>query len=190
MFAEELYHARVEIAVEGYPIEVRRVIGADARYGGRKLRRAGRQECKVAGGHDVNVGLPRQAVCNASIARTVTHAWASPFGSPKLEGDFDGGQIIPRKSSTRRIDNHRGFDTSIMWRVGCGFPVVKLLTGSRLLLTKLCDPLEIRRDTDQHQAGITSVRETEQTDSGRIDNRFVFPVMQHEIEQTNHIHRT
>src|ERR1700692_3338119 len=109
----------------------------------------------------MDVRFAREAICNASIARTVTHARASPFGSPKLEGNFNGGQIIRRKSSTRRIDDHRGFDARIMWRVGCCFPVVKLPTLSRLLLTKLCDPAEIRRHAHQDQASVAAVGKTE-----------------------------
>jgi hypothetical protein len=190
MFAEKPHNARVELAVKGGPVEAGRIIGANARYGSRELWRAGCQECKVAGWHDMNVRFAREAICNASIARTVTHAWASPFGSPELEGDFNSGQIILRKNSSRWIDNHRGLDTCIMRRAGRSFPAVKLLTSSHLILTKLCEPHEIRRDSHQHQAGIAALGKTEETDPGGIDNRFVFPVVQHEIEQTNHIHRT
>jgi hypothetical protein len=129
-------NARVKIAVKFYPVEARHV-GANARYGRRQFRRAGRQECKVAGWYGVNVRFARQAVCDASIARTVAHAWAPQFGSPVLEGDLDGGQIIPRKNGIRRIDNNRGLDTCIMWQVGRSFPVVKLLTSSRLVLANL-----------------------------------------------------
>ena len=38
MFPKEPNNARVEIAVKGCPIEVRRIIGAHARYGDRELR--------------------------------------------------------------------------------------------------------------------------------------------------------
>src|SRR3954451_5518851 len=110
----------------------------------------------------MNVSFAREAICNASVARTVTHAWASPFGSPELDGNFDDSQVIGRKRSTGRIDDHRGFDTRIMWRVGRHFPVLKLPTLSCLLLTTLCEPPEIRRHSGQHEAGVAAVRETEQ----------------------------
>src|SRR5262249_19639345 len=175
MFAEESCHARVEVLVKGCSIEVPWIVGADARDGGRELRRAGCQERKVAGWHDVNIRLARKAICNASIVGTVTDPWSSTLGAPELEGNFDRGQIISRKGRTRWIDNNRGLDTCIMWRVGHSLPVMKLRTRSGLLLTSLRDLPEIRRDPDQHQARITSFGETEQTDSGGIDDRFVFP---------------
>ena len=157
MRAEEGGDISVELVVKGNAIEVRRIIGADARNGGRKLRRAWCQECKMASRQGVNVRCARKAVCNPSIAGTVSYAWSSAFGSPILQRDFDRGQIILRECSIGWIDNDRGFYPCIMRRVGRSFSVVKLLAISGLLLAKLCNPPEIRGDSNQHQAGITSV---------------------------------
>src|SRR3954453_23467099 len=128
MLSKESYNARVENAVKGCPVEARH-IGANPRDGGRELRRAGRQECKMSGRYDMNLGLARQAACDARRARTIAHARASPFGSPELQRDFDGGQIVRRKNAGRGIHNHRGPDTRIMRRAGRSFSVMKLPTG-------------------------------------------------------------
>src|SRR5438552_2564924 len=55
MFAEKPRHARVEVAVNGCPVEARRHVVANARYGGCELRRARRQESNVARRQGVNV---------------------------------------------------------------------------------------------------------------------------------------
>ena len=102
------------------------------------------------GRHDVNLGLPagclRREPCLESYPRPVP---------PELEGDFNMC-ICPRKNHWHWIDNHRGLDTRIMWRVGGSFSIVESLTCSRLVLAKLCEPPEsVRRDPHQHQAGNT-----------------------------------
>src|SRR4051794_30769376 len=189
MLSKESYNARVEIAVKGCPVEARH-IGANPRYRGRELLRAGRQECKMSGRHEMNLGLARQAACDARRARTVAHARTSPFGSPELQGDFDGSEIVRRKNAGRRIDNHRGPDTRILRRAGRSFSVLQLPTGSRPILAEAGEPAEIRRSPNQHQAGIASLGKTEEADPSRIDHRFVLPTVQHEVQQTNHVHRT
>ena len=55
LVAEKPDHVRMERAVKRHPVEARRQVGANARDGGRKFRRARRQECEVAGRHVVNV---------------------------------------------------------------------------------------------------------------------------------------
>src|SRR3954468_19409506 len=189
MLSKESYNARVEIAVKGCPVEARQ-IGANPRDSGRELLGAGRQECKMSGRHDMNLGLARQAACDARRARTVAHARASPFGSPELQRDLDGVQIVRRKNASRGIHNHRGPDTRILRRAGRSFSVLQLPTGSRPILAEAGEPAEIRRSPNQHQAGIASLGKTEEADPSRIDHRFVLPTVQHEVQQTNHVHRT
>jgi hypothetical protein len=54
LFAKEFRHARMEFAVERRSVEVCGLVGANARDRGCKLRRARRQENKVAGRHGMN----------------------------------------------------------------------------------------------------------------------------------------
>lgn len=56
---EKPLDARVEIAVEGCPIETRWHVGANARYGRGEFWLAGRKKCEVPRWHYANVGLAR-----------------------------------------------------------------------------------------------------------------------------------
>ena len=60
VFTEKPRDARIEFAVERCPVEARGLVGANARYGGRELRRARCQERKVAGRYDMNVRFSRE----------------------------------------------------------------------------------------------------------------------------------
>ena len=68
MGAEESCHISIERAMEGGPVETCGIVGANARNGGREFWRAGGQEGKVAGRHDMNVGFARQAVRDTGVA--------------------------------------------------------------------------------------------------------------------------
>jgi len=59
MLAKEPDDAGVELTVKGRPVEARRLVGANAWYGRRELRRTRRQERIVAGWHDMNVRFAR-----------------------------------------------------------------------------------------------------------------------------------
>ena len=64
MFAEEVYHARVQVSVQP-PVEVHRIVDAYARYGSHKLRRARCQDREMAGWHNMNLRFARQAFRDA-----------------------------------------------------------------------------------------------------------------------------
>jgi hypothetical protein len=66
--AKECDDVSIEVAMKGSPVEAHRIVGANTWNGRCEFRRAGRQESKVTGWHDVNVGFARQAICDASIA--------------------------------------------------------------------------------------------------------------------------
>src|ERR1700756_1409416 len=113
MRAKEADDARIEVAVKGGPVETGRV-GANARDGGGELRRAGRQECEVAGRDDMNVRLARQALGNAHGARRPP-ASASQFGSPVLKGDF-----MAAKLSCVKVSLGTSAITAAWIRASCG----------------------------------------------------------------------
>ncbi len=119
MLTKEPDDARVEVAVKGRSVEGGR-IGTKARQVRRELRRARRQKSEMAGRHDMNVRLARQAARNARGARRI-HACASQFSSPELERDFNDSQIVLGESDTRRIGNHGSPDTSVVRRVRRSF---------------------------------------------------------------------
>ena len=117
MVAKEPDDPHVEIAVKGSPIKVRRVVGANARNGGRKLLRARRQKCIVTCRNDVNLGLTWQNAGDARGARGVDTVPAK-FRSPDLQGDLDACQAFLSESSRYSgIGKHRSFNSRIVWQV-------------------------------------------------------------------------
>ena len=178
MVAEEPHDACVKFAVERCPVEPCGHIRANSRYCGRKLRRARRQKSKVAARHDMNLGRPGKAAGDAVRALRIDSG-GFQLRSPELQRNLDGGWLS-------RVKNWLGGSAiaaalmrpSCGGRGGCCCEV-----AHKILSIILTSAHEIRRDSDQCQACIAAHGETEQTDPALIDDGFVFPVLQQEIEK-------
>src|SRR5256885_16757836 len=107
LFAEEPHHARIEFAVERSSIEARRRVGANSRYRGCELRRARREESKVAGRHGVDLGVPGKAAADARCGRGIENS-DPDLRSPELHWNPDCGQIVPGEGAAWRICDHGG----------------------------------------------------------------------------------
>ena len=136
----------------------------------------------------MNVGLSGKAAGDAT-GGTWIDSLASQFRSPVLQRNLDGGEIVLREEAAWRICDDGSADALIV-RWDERFAAAKWSANAGHILAAARDPRKVRHDSNRHQTSIAALRETEQTDPAGIDNGFVFPVLQQEIDQTDDILRS
>lgn len=182
LFSKEPYHARVEVTMEGSPIEVGRVIIANAWHSRRKLLRARRQERVMTRRNDVNVRLAGQAAGDALGASRIDTI-PSELRTPDLQGDLNARQaLLSENGGHGSIREHGRLDPRVMRQAWKNGAIVKLFANASLLFTKASQPLRIQSSSRQYQSGIAAQGEAEEAYFGGIDGCSVLPVVQHEIE--------
>lgn len=98
----------------------------------------------MAGRHDVDVGLARQAFRNARVAGAIADAGPTKLRAQEPERHFDESEILPRQGSRRRINDDSGANARIVYRLGRRrLAVVKLCARAGRLLAEAGDPGEI-----------------------------------------------
>ena len=141
----------------------------------------------MTGRNDMNLRLVGQAARDALGAAGID-TMAAELGSPDLQRDLDARQALLGENSCHgSIREHGRLDPRIMRQAGKNSTIAKLFANARLLLAKGCQPSRIQRGSRQHQSGIAAQREAEEAYPGGIDRSSVLPVVQHEIEQANHV---
>ena len=122
------------------------------------------------------------------------HTAAAQFGSPDQQRDLDARQAL---LDVKQIIKAVSASTAALICVSCGTSGQESAprrncsqsrtfdSGSRAAILR-----EIRIAARQHQPGIAARREAEEADPGGIDHRPVFPPVQDEVEQANHVRRT